>query len=637
VTRDGGETWSTQHNQPTSELYLADVDDRFPYWVYAGQQDNSTIAVPSLPTVSLPGGATASWRAVGGCETGPAVPKPGDPTIVYANCKGRFGRYSTITGQEQQFYVGAANMYGHNPADLTYRFQRVSPIEISPHDPDVIYHGSQFVHVTRDGGRTWETISPDLTAFESERQVVSGGPITRDITGEEFYSTLYAIEESPLEPGVIWTGANDGPIHVTRDGGATWTDVTPPDLPSGGRVQNIDPSPHDPARAYVAVYRYLLGDWEPYAYRTTDYGRSWTRLTTGENGIPGDYPVRVVREDPDRAGLLYAGTEFGMFVSFDDGAQWEPFQLNLPVTPITDVRVYRKDLVLSTMGRSFWILDNLTPLHQYGDDVRAAPSHLFEPRMAYRMRYTSWRRNPSDPEYPPPGAAIDYYLAQPVSADMHLEITDASGSPIRSYDAGTAPQTEGEDREQGMRGPTSRGRPAARLERAQGMHRLVWDLQHAGAIDPATGRSRGSGPMAVPGTYRIRLRIGDWSQERSLELRLDPRVAADGVTQQDLVRQLDLSLDVQRLLEAAWTTLAEINRRIEEAADGPDAAAGLRALRSELVTAEDMAYPQPMLLDQIRYLYGMLTGADQPPGNEAYARYAELEAWLERIRGSVGD
>ncbi|MEE9470177.1 MAG: hypothetical protein V3W32_00550, partial [Gemmatimonadota bacterium] len=320
VTRDGGETWSTQRNQPTAELYQVDLDDRFPYWAYAGQQDNSTIAVPSLPPFPAPGGHTAYWRAIGGCETGPAVPKPGNPDIVYANCKGRFGRYNLATGQEQQYYVGAQSMYGHNPRDLIYRFQRVSPIEVSPHDPGVVYHASQYVHRTTNEGLTWETISPDLTANEPDKQVISGGPITRDITGEEFYSTIYALEESPLEKGLIWTGANDGPVHVTRNGGVRWDEVTPSDLPPGGRVQSIEPSPHQAGKAYIAVYRYLLGDWEPYIYRTTDYGASWTRLTSGDNGIPADHPTRVVREDPDREGLLYAGTEFGMFVSFDDGA-----------------------------------------------------------------------------------------------------------------------------------------------------------------------------------------------------------------------------------------------------------------------------------------------------------------------------
>ncbi|MGY8779866.1 MAG: WD40/YVTN/BNR-like repeat-containing protein, partial [Longimicrobiales bacterium] len=354
VTLDGGSTWSTQSNQPTAELYQVDIDDQFPYWLYAGQQDNSTIRVPSNPPgTGSQGGHQGNWQAVGGCETGPAVPKPGDPTIVYANCKGRFGRYNQVTGQEKQYYVGFANLYGVNPAELTYRFQRTVPIEVSPHDASTVYHGSQFVHKTTDEGVTWEQISPDLTAFRPERQQVSGGPITRDITGEEHYSVLYTIEESPLTPGVIWTGANDGLVQVTRDGGQTWKDVTPADMPPEGRIQTIDPSPHNPAKAYFAGYRTLLGDLTPFIYKTEDYGESWTLLTPGNNGIPSHHATRAVREDTEREGLLYAGTEFGMYISFNDGESWEKFQFNLPRTPITDIKVHQGDLVLSTMGRAF--------------------------------------------------------------------------------------------------------------------------------------------------------------------------------------------------------------------------------------------------------------------------------------------
>ncbi|MCZ6757858.1 MAG: hypothetical protein O7C39_06210, partial [Bacteroidetes bacterium] len=377
VSLNGGKTWSTQRNQATAELYQIHVDDRFPYWIYAGQQDNSTIAVPSARPRSLPGGSTAYWEAIGGCETGPAVPKPGNENIIYSNCKGRFARYNRATGQAQQYYVGAANMYGRNPAELEYRFQRVVPIRVSPHDPNVIYHGSQYVHRTRNEGRTWETISPDLTAFRAERQMVSGGPITRDITGEEHYSALYTIEESPVEQGVIWTGSNDGLVHVSRDDGVTWTDVTPRGMPPEGRIQHIEPSPFRGGKAYVAGYRYLLNDFHPYIFRTTDYGASWTLLTSGENGIPDDYPTRVVREDADREGLLYAGTEFGLFISFDDGAHWQSFQLDLPIVPVTDIKVHRGDLVLSTMGRSFWILDDLSPLHQINEHVANSEIHLF--------------------------------------------------------------------------------------------------------------------------------------------------------------------------------------------------------------------------------------------------------------------
>ncbi|MFC2167281.1 WD40/YVTN/BNR-like repeat-containing protein, partial [Acidobacteriota bacterium] len=430
VTRDGGQTWSTQNNQPTAELYQVAVDDQFPYWIYAGQQDNSTIMVPSLPPYSPSIGATGFWQAIGGCETGPAVPKPGNHNIVYANCKGRFGRYNKVTGQEKQYYVGAANLYSHNPKDLKYRFQRVSPIHVSPHDPDVVYHASQFLHRSTDEGVTWETISPDLTANELDKQVISGTPITRDITGEEFYSTIYAVQESTLTKGLIWVGANDGPVHVTRDEGKTWANVTPSDMPTGGRVQSIEPSPHNPSKAYFAAYRYLLGDWEPYIHRTNDYGNSWKRITNGKNGIPLDSPTRVVREDPDREGLLYAGTEFGMFISFDDGENWQKFQLNLPVTPVTDIKVYRDDLVVSTMGRSFWILDNITPLHQVSAPIK---DFLFTPRETYRMRFRASRGSSADPEYPSPGVIFDYALAEEPKGDIVFEVKNSSGQKVRTF------------------------------------------------------------------------------------------------------------------------------------------------------------------------------------------------------------
>ncbi|MHA7871412.1 MAG: WD40/YVTN/BNR-like repeat-containing protein, partial [Hyphococcus sp.] len=354
VTFNGGETWSTQFNQPTVEVYQVEVDDQYPYWVYGGQQDNSTtISVPSMaPTPAQH--RTSYIMHTGGCETGPAVPKPGDHNTVYVNCKGRFGVYDKRTGQEKAYYVGAANMYGHNPKDLKHRFQRVAPIHVSPHDPNVVYHASQFVHRTTNEGERWETISPDLTAFETDKQVISGAPITRDITGEEVYSTIYSLRESPVRKGVIWTGANDGPVYVTRDNGETWTDVTPSRLPRGGRVDAVEPSPHAAGKAYISVLRYQLGDWKPYIYRTENFGASWKLLTDGKNGIPADAPTRVIREDPVREGLLFAGTEQGVFVSLDDGESWAAFQQNLPITPVTDIKIHRGDLVLSTMGRGFW-------------------------------------------------------------------------------------------------------------------------------------------------------------------------------------------------------------------------------------------------------------------------------------------
>ncbi|GMQ80712.1 MAG: hypothetical protein BMS9Abin05_0140 [Rhodothermia bacterium] len=640
VSLNGGKTWSTQRNQATAELYQVNVDDRFPYRLYAGQQDNSTIAVPSLPPRSLPGGSTAYWEAIGGCETGPAVPKPGDENIVYSNCKGRFARYNRATGQAQQYYVGAANMYGRNPAELSYRFQRVAPIRVSPHDPNVIYHGSQYVHRTRDEGRTWETISPDLTAFRAERQMVSGGPITRDITGEEHYSALYTIEESPVEQGVIWTGANDGPVHVSRDDGATWTDVTPSGMPPEGRIQNIEPSPFGGGKAYLAGYRYLLNDFRPYIFRTTDYGASWTLLTSGENGIPDDYPTRVVREDPDREGLLYAGTEFGLFISFDDGAHWQSFQLDLPVVPVTDIKVHQKDLVPSTMGRSFWILDNLSPLHQINEHVANSKKHLFQSRDAYRVRMGGTDNGKEQPQYPDPGVQVDYYLSDAISTPLVLDVLDSTGSVLMSISSENRAAESAE--KDAMRGPDPES-VDQELSTDAGMHRFTWDMRYAGAVDPEDEATRG--PLAVPGRYTIRLTAGAWTAENEVRILIDPRVAADGVTQDQLEAQLALNLKVRDLTSEANRVVAQIDSTLESLEDlvesenrnALEVKDGLDRIHAELVTDESDSYPPPMLLSQLKYLRGMTSSADQAPGQDAYTRYEELRDAVERWVSELDD
>jgi photosystem II stability/assembly factor-like uncharacterized protein len=576
--------------------------------------------VPSLPPYSPSIGATGFWQAIGGCETGPAVPKPGNHNIVYANCKGRFGRYNKLTGQEKQYYVGAVNLYSHNPKDLKYRFQRVSPIHVSPFDPDVVYHASQYLHRTTDEGVTWETISPDLTANESDKQVISGTPITRDITGEEFYSTIYAVQESTLEKGLIWVGANDGPVHVTRDEGKTWANVTPSDMPTGGRIQTIEPSPHKPSKAYFAAYRYLLGDWEPYIYRTNDYGDSWKRITTGKNGIPNDTPTRVVREDPDREGLLYAGTEFGMYISFDDGEHWQAFQLNLPITPVTDIKVYRDDLVLSTMGRSFWILDNITPLHQVSEQIGATKDFLFTPRETYRMRFRASRGSAPGPEYPSPGVIFDYVLAEEPEGDIVFEIQDSSGQKVRTFSSAA-------------------GQP--RLKKTVGAHRFLWDMRRELLVaESMEGQSRRQrrGPLVIPGTYQGTFTIGDWSDRVQFEILMDPRVTADGVTLLDLKEQEQLSLDVLMLQDRARNTANKLGKEIEKLSSKTEMGgklscreksleAKLNEIRLKLVTSRG-TYQQPMILGQIGYLSGMLDRADQKPGRDAYLRYDELKEAL---------
>ena len=617
VTRDGGRTWSTQSNQPTAEIYQVAVDNRWPYHVYGAQQDNSTVIQPSI------GGA---FRADGpGCETGPIAPHPLHPDTVYGACKGHFSRMNMKTGQEKDYPVAAMNIYGHNPKDLPYRFQRVAPMHISPNDPRVIYFGSQFVHRSRDEGATWEKISPDLTANEAHGHVPSGSPITRDITGEEYYPVLYAIAESKKEPGLIWAGANDGPIHVSRDNGRSWKNVTPAALPRGGRVQTIEPSQHTPGKAYVAVLLYLLNDWRPHLYKTTDYGATWTRIA---NGIPNDHPVHVIREDPVKPGLLFAGTEFGMFVSHDDGANWQSFQQNLPVTPITDMLIKDDDLVLSTMGRGFWIVDDITPLRNWRVPTAVT---LFAPSQAYRVRGSLGNA--------PRGAAINYYLPSIPQSDVVIEIVDASGRTVRRFSSANAvaaqqQQQRAEDPDQEMRGPRGPAAPPARVTRNVGLNRFYWDL--------STERNNRPAPMALPGNYTIKLTVDGATQQQPLTLLIDPRVAADGVTTADLTEQYEFQLKVTDLQAQA----RELAREVRAARDRwrdvarTDAAAAERVkkldeLDARLNDTQGIRYPQPMLIGQIGSLNGFIGGADQKISRSALARYDELAGQLTAIRNQL--
>jgi len=636
VTQDDGASWSTQLNQPTAELYQVAVDDQTPYWIYAGQQDNSTIGVPSLPPASwTPDQPAGWWRQVGGCETGPAIPKPGDPDVFYSNCKGQFSRYNDRTGQEQIYWVGARDLYGHNPKDLRDRFQRVVPIQVSPHSSRTIYHASQYLYRTTNEGKTWARISPDLTANDPRGHVPSGAPITRDITGEEYYSTIYAVQESKLEPGAIVVGANDGAVHFTRNGGVTWNKVTPEALLGGGRIQAVEWSPHRRGKAYLAAYRYLLGDWRPYIYRTTDYGKSWQLLTTGANGIPSDHPTRVVREDPSREGLLYAGTEFGLFLSFDDGNSWQSFQQNLPVTPVTDIVVHRKDLVLSTMGRSFWILDDLSPLHQADRRPAGGVAQLFAPRPALRLRYATGPfglaavgRDPADPEYPPPGAWIDYWLAAEPAGAVTLDILDGAGKVLRTFSSAAAGERDQLPAEPGMRRFELERVGTPELPKTAGHHRFRWDFALPGPWDADPDRAGRNGPWVVPGRYQVRLTVGEWSQTRPLVVQPDPRTLADGVTQLDLQHQLRTALAARDLVSEVRALARDLAARRKQA-DSP----ALTALAATL-NAASTRYPMPQLVEQTVFLYRMTIQADQRLGDDVTERLAELKGLVAKAQAA---
>jgi photosystem II stability/assembly factor-like uncharacterized protein len=693
VTQDGGRSWSSQNNQPTAEMYHVDADEQFPYLVYGPQQDTGkNIAVPNIPPTAWgPDDPLQLWVPTPGCESGQVRPIPSGK-IVYGDCKGEFGRMNMATGQEQSYWINPQQRYGKNPKEMMYRFVRQSPIEIDAHNPNIVYHGSQFVHKTTDGGVHWTKFSPDVTFNGPEGQVTSGEPITRDMTGEEVYAALYSMRSSRLEPGVFWTGSNDGPVYVTRDNGRTWKNVTPP-MPAGGRVHTIEDSPHRRGSAYVAVYRMYLNDFKPYLYMTNDYGGHWTLLTDGTNGIPAEQPMHVVREDPEQEGLLYAGTLEGAYVSFDQGKHWQSLQQNLPATPVTDIKVHHGDLVISTMGRSFWIMDDIAPLRQLAasvtkpvrprptdnpdgsrvDRLRAgqagtsdvalasmqapaaakqsstAPTargttpasrvpikpfdgssvFLFAPAPAYRVHYQPMMGRTDAPEYPPAGARIDYYLATP-AAEVTLEILDSTGKVVRSYSSTTraaAPAGRGGGRRGG-------GLPTTLPTRA-GMNRFVWDMRYTGgaatAGDGEGGGFGGQGPLAAPGTYRARLTAAGVTRTEPLVVKIDPRVARDGITAADLAEQTRFALKVRDLLAEARQLAQRVRRAVDEKRGEP---ARLQAVLDRLNTKTG-PYEDQMFIDQLSNVGREIGGADQKVGASAYERFNQLAKDWESIKADA--
>ena len=615
------------------------IDDQFPYRIYGAQQDNTTVIVPSLPL-----GDGQEFREGPGCETGPIIPKMGDANVVWGGCKGQFSRLNIKTNNnEQRYWVGAESLYGNEPPALQFRFQRVAPMEISPFEPNTVYYGSQYVHRTRDGGVTWETISPDLTAKPAGTQYGSGEPITRDATGEEMYSVVYAIRESPLKRGVIWAGSNDGLMWVTEDDGKHWANVTPPDVPPGGRVQNIEPGRYKAGTAYVAMYRYLLGDFAPYIYRTDDYGKTWARLTDGKNGIAGDEPTRVVREDPARPGLLYAGTEFGMYVSFDRGATWKPLQLNLPVVAITDIKLAHGDMILSTQGRGFYILDNLSVLHQLPASGTAVADTLVKPRTAIRIPSSGdGGRGGEGAQYPLTGAQIDYYLAKDAAEPVRLEVLDRGGRVIRSFTSVAPPPRAGRGGEEGGGGEDEEGRfrPAwpTTLDAKAGMHRFTWDLRYFGPWMSAAQPQGGNGPVAAPGMYSVQLSVGSWTSKQPLEISEDRRVTADGVTTADLTGQLEFQLKALALVSdmnhvVARLRAAETKLKADKT-DGSEQGQQLKLISEKVITSP-IRYSQPKLQTHVSYLYSENNRTDQRVGRDAISRYEALRKQVDAVTADL--
>ncbi|MFQ5473681.1 MAG: WD40/YVTN/BNR-like repeat-containing protein, partial [Dehalococcoidia bacterium] len=429
ISYNGGKTWSTQRNQPTGQFYRVNVDHRFPYYVYGGQQDNSTVAIASQTFGR--GIGWKDWYSVGGCESAYTAFDRDDPVLVYAGCyMGQISEWDARTRSSRSVMAYPTLPAALASRDMKYRFNWNAPIVSSHHGASTIYHGSNILLKTEDGGVSWTEVSPDLTRDDDEKQGPGGGPITNEGAGGEIYGTLAYVAESPHDAGVIWTGSDDGLVHVTKDGGANWSNVTPPGI-GEALINAIEVSPHEPAAAYIAVTKYKFNDFTPLAYKTDDYGASWTRIT---DGIADEAWVRVVREDPKRRGLLYMGTETGMYVSFDDGERWQSLQLNLPVSPITDLIVQgpMNDLVAATSGRSFWILDDLSPLQQGADDDDI---RLFEPRPAYRVQAGGGFGSRANLGANPPRGAILDFMIDDAGDDTTatLEVFDEAGVLVRSY------------------------------------------------------------------------------------------------------------------------------------------------------------------------------------------------------------
>ena len=585
VSLNGGRTLSGVYNQPTAELYDVMVDNGFPYRIYGSQQDNTTVSVPHHRSNNNLRPQEA-WRYAGGCEVGPITFDPDDPDEIWAGCYGGMINRMVVSTDVRRNVNLYPESQGKAPRELRHRFQWIAPIVMDPLDPNTVFHGSQFVNRTRDGGQTWETISPDLTTNTPEHQEMPGGPIHSDHTGVEVFNTVFSLAPSPHQSGTIWVGSDDGRVHITRDDGGNWTDITPPDMPLWGTVNRIELSPHAPGRGFLAVHRYRMDDWSPYVFRTDDFGESWSLLTDGRNGIPADHWVRVVREDDVVRGLLFAGTEFGIFVSFDDGAHWQPLRMNLPATPVTDLKVHMGDMVVATQGRSFWVLDDITPLRELALDPENGVVRLFTPRDVARGR-----ANPpmsemdlALPDPLPEGALLSYSISGEVSG-LVLEVLDERDGLVARWTQDEAADVQGDDR-----GDVT-------LSAGAGFHRLAWGLRY---------RENG-GIKAPPGEYRARLSWDAGSLERSFQVLPNPR--DPGVTLADYEEQFRVTMDVYQTSEAIREALRKIQSareqarevlsraqkaerelgRLPELADSLEA--GLAPLEAEMTSVDDPSIP----------------------------------------------
>jgi photosystem II stability/assembly factor-like uncharacterized protein len=672
VSTNAGDSWTTLYNQPTAQFYHVTTDTRIPYYVYGAQQDNTTVAIASA---GLDGSIDRSdWYDVGGGESGYIAPDPTNPDVVYAGSYGgEVTRYDHRTHQEQAVNPWPINPIGWAAADVRHRFQWTEPIVFSPHDPKKLYYAGEMLFQTTDNGMSWTIISPDLTRNDKSKQAASGGPITKDNTGVEVYNTIFSVVESPVQKDLIWAGTDDGLVHLTRDGGQHWENVTPKAMPDWGTVSMVEASSRDAGTAYIAVERHKMDDFSPYIFKTTDFGKTWTKLI---NGIPANNYVHAVRIDTRRADLLFAGTEQGVYISFDDGAHWQPMQLNLPMSPINDLVVKNNELVVATHGRSFWILDDITPLRQYDDSIPQQDAHLFTPSTASRMLLegSPFGAGGGAGQNPPNGAVIYYWLktslkkpekkegaangteaakpdptkagdkAKEEPPPITLEILDSSGKTIRKFPK-KKEDTGDEELEFFSRGG------AGNLPADAGLNRFVWDLRYEGATSvpkaPLWGGNT-NGPVALPGSFQVKLTVQGKSYTAPLQVVADQRLTT---SEADLEKQFDLLMKIRDKVTLTDDTIIEIrdlreqiNTVTKHVGNDPknqnilDAGKTLNKkitdieevlIQTKAKSSQDVLNYPVRLNNHLVALSGVVGSAETPPTQQSYEVYDMLSKQLD--------
>ncbi len=669
VSFNGGRSW-TEQDQPTAQFYRVALDNDFPYNVYGAQQDNSTVRIASRNTEG--GIGTSDWYDVGGGESGWIAPSPKDSQIVFA---GSYGGLTTRsdhrTGQQRDINPYPNNPMGSGADVLKYRFQWNFPLLFSPHDPNKLYCAANVLFMSTDEGSSWQVISPDLTRNDKSKQASSGGPITKDNTSIEYYNTIFTVMESPVQAGTIWTGSDDGLVQLTRDGGKNWSNVTPPAsiMPEWIQINSLEASPHDAATAYVAATMYKWDDNKPYLYRTSDYGKTWKKIT---NGIPDTAFTRVIREDPNKRGLLYAGTETGMYISFDNGEHWQSFQLNLPVVPITDLAIQKreKELVVATQGRAFWILDDLPVLHDMmdaGGFSAAGETKLYKPKESYRMPGGGFPLGPTATlgRNPANGVVVYYSLKAKPTADVDLEFLDSAGKSIRKFTARVRRAGEAAGQGQAPAGPPpgeggffgGGAPPPVPIE--VGLNRFVWDTRYPDAVRfPGmilwAGETRG--PKLPPGTYQVKLTVEGKSYTQNFEIKPDPRLTT---TPADYAKQLELGLKIRDKLSETHNAIIQIRDVRKQVEDLLKRVAGqpnfklvndagtalnkkLTAIEEALYQTKNQSSQDPLnfpirLNNKLAALGGVVGSAESAPTAQSYAVYDELvtqiDAELQKLAG----